>query len=60
MFDASIQKFVNCKSELEYTNDDDGIWIVCNIHNWCQNIGFGPSVYTVVTTWEEHVRGQIV
>jgi len=46
------------RSEVIYTIDDDGIWVRCVVDDephWEVNLGFDPSVNTLMTWWAGHI-----
>lgn len=52
------------RSELGYTNSDDGVWLYCTSCRsgeyrlpWQINLGFFPTVDDVVAAWRAHVDG---
>lgn len=44
-----------CKSEVLYTNQDDGIHLVCDEHGDIK-VGWSLSVYDLLDAWIEHLR----
>lgn len=41
-------------SRLDYTVDDNGIWLRCTGCDWERPLGFGPSVAEAATAWGAH------
>jgi hypothetical protein len=40
--------------DVGYRNEDDGIWLTCEVCQWEKNVGFAPSVTKVFKEAEHH------
>jgi hypothetical protein len=49
---------VKHKSEVCYTNNDDGLWVYCTGCAWQANVGYFPTVEDIVAAWTAHLEGR--
>jgi hypothetical protein len=41
---------------IEYTNDDDGIWLLCAKHGKVENLDFFPTIPEIMKAVEVHIE----